>query len=242
MAIDPGKNRPICGVSMSQLQHSMFHDVFFPSEDDADSQGMQSFSLRKVLRYTPSAGMPISDVPLVIFDFETTGLDTLQDQIIEIGGLKIEQGKPTQEFSALIKPNLPLTEVITKITGITEDMLADKPAIEAVLPDFLRFIDGCVLVAHNAEFDMAFLRNQAERMGYLLEWPCFCTLKMARQLLPDLESKNLDTLAEHYGLTFEARHRSIGDCKVTSAVLQAFLSEEGKDLKQWQDFQAFAVN
>ncbi|MFW7380976.1 MAG: PolC-type DNA polymerase III [Oligoflexus sp.] len=226
---------------MSQLHHSMFYEVFFAKEENLDDQQQQNLCLKKVLRYLPPQKSPVRSGRLVIFDFETTGLDTRRDQIIEIGALLTENGKIVDEFSSLVNPGQSLTDTIVKITGITDEMLADKPCIEQVLPDFLKFMEGSILVAHNAEFDMAFLRAAAERLGYQLDWPCFCTLKLARQLLPDLESKNLDTLAKHFGLSFEARHRSIGDCKVTSAVLQSMLQADQSQLTIWDDFQPFAV-
>ena len=226
---------------MSQLKHSLFYDVLFPKDSDNDSVGDQNLFLKKVLRYQPQLDLLMSSAPIVIFDFETTGLDSYRDQIIEIGGLKIENGKSVAEFSTLIDPKIPLPETAAAITGITQEMLDGQPTIEEKLPEFIEFFKGCILVAHNAEFDMAFLRNNCERQGIQLEWPSFCTLKLARHLLPDLESKSLDALAEYYNLTFESRHRSIGDCKVTSSVLQAFISNEGQNLKRWGDYNPFIV-
>ena len=226
---------------MSQLQHSMFYDVLFPSQNDQAGETPEDLALAKVLRFTAPRSATLSTTNLVIFDFETTGLDYENDRIIEIGGLKIVNGKMEDEFSTLIKPDIELPVEASKITGITPEMLADQPSIEEKLPEFLQFIEGCILVAHNADFDMSFLRNSARRLGYRLEWPSFCTLRLARLLLPDLESKNLDTLAAHYNLQFEARHRSIGDCKVTSAVLQSLLSNEGAHLTTWNDLQPFAI-
>ena len=226
---------------MSQLQHSLFHDVLFPKDSEMDGSSDKALFLKKVLRYLPGLDLLIQSTPLVIFDFETTGLDSYRDKIIEIGGLRIENGKSVAEFSTLIDPEIPLPETAAAITGISQDMLDGQPTIEEKLPEFLEFFKGSILVAHNAEFDMAFLRNNCERQGIQLEWPSFCTLKLARNLLPDLESKSLDALAEYYNLTFESRHRSIGDCKVTSSVLQSFLTNEGKGLQRWGDFNPFIV-
>lgn len=225
---------------MSQLHHSMFFDVFFSQEENLNDQ-QQDLHLKKVLRFLPPHHSPISNGRLVIFDFETTGLDSRRDQIIEIGGLLTENGRIIDEFSSLIDPGQALTDTIVKITGITDAMLKGQPPIDQVLPQFLKFIEGSILVAHNADFDMGFLKAAAERLGFQLDWPCFCTLKLARELLPELESKNLDTLAKHFGLSFEARHRSIGDCKVTSAVLQSMLRGDPTKLRVWNDFQPFAV-
>ncbi len=226
---------------MTLLQNSMFYDIIFPSDDDDGMSADGQLLLQKVLRYHPKPDLSLLDSPLVIFDFETTGLDAMRDRIIEIGAIKYHKGQKIAELGTLIKPEIPLPETASKITGITSEMLEGQPAIEEILPSFLQFIEHSVLIAHNAEFDMAFLKNACQRMGYQIEWPCFCTLKLARQLLPDLESKNLDTLAKHFDLTFAARHRSIGDCEVTGAVLQRLLDSEGKHLRAWKDMQAFQV-
>ena len=226
---------------MSQLKHSLYYDVLFPKDSDSEGSSSANLFLKKVLRFQPQLDLLLGSAPMVIFDFETTGLDSYRDRIIEIGGLRIENGQSVKEFSTLIDPNIPLPETAAAITGITQEMLTGQPTIEEKLPEFLEFIKGAILVAHNAEFDMAFLRNNCERQGIQLEWPSFCTLKLARHLLPDLESKSLDALAEYYNLTFESRHRSIGDCKVTSSVLQSFLTNEGKHLERWGDFNPFIV-
>ncbi len=226
---------------MAVLRNSMFQEILFPTDED-DSLGAQGqLFLQKVLRHHLAPDSLVMNFPIVIFDFETTGLDSMRDRIIEIGAIKYVKGKRVADFSFLIKPDVPLPDIITKITGITADMLEGKPAIENVLPEFLQFIDKSVLVAHNAEFDMGFLRSASQRQGYQIDYPCFCTLKMARQLLPDLESKNLDSLAKHYELSFAARHRSIGDCEVTGSVLYNLLRKEGLHLQQWKDFESVQV-
>lgn len=221
------------------LQHTMFQDVFFPeaSDQEGDDYGLQ---LKRLLFFKPLPMTILETTPIVVFDFETTGLDSQSDRIIEVGGLKTLKGKVIEEFHSLIKPDIPMSAQAESITGITTDMLQDAPPIEPILKNFLKFIEGSFLVAHNAEFDWAFLKNASDRIGFQLSWPCFCTLKMARQLLPELESKNLDSLAKHYGLQFEARHRSIGDCRVTFQVLKAFLRDAETPLETWQDLSPYA--
>jgi DNA polymerase-3 subunit alpha (Gram-positive type) len=226
---------------MTLLQNSMFYDIIFPSDDDEGMGADGQLFLQKVLRFHPRPQRRLRETSLVVFDFETTGLDSMRDRIIEIGAIKYENGKKVAELGTLIKPDIPLPETASKITGITEDMLVGQPSIEEVLPGFLQFIEDSILVAHNAEFDMSFLKGACQRMGYQIEWPCFCTLKLSRQLLPDLESKNLDTLAKHFDLTFMARHRSIGDCEVTGAVLHRLFESEGKHLLEWKDMQSVQV-
>ena len=224
------------------LHHSIFHQVFFPETNDThDGIPADDLVLRKVVRYHPDQNLFLLDNPLVIFDFETTGLDSSQDRIIEVGAVRWEGMKVVDEFSYLIQPEMPLSQEVINITGITDEMLEGQPLWQDILPKFLKFFDGSILVAHNAEFDMGFLRTSCLRQGYQLEWPAFCTLKMARQALPHLESKSLDALAAHYELQFEARHRSIGDVKVTTSVLESMLQHELADLQTWQDVQPFAV-
>lgn len=227
---------------MSLLQNSMFYDILFPSDEDESYGSQGQLFLQKVLRFYPRPETELRSSSVVIFDFETTGLDSLRDRIIEVGAIKYQNGRKVAEFSTLVQPDVPLTEAASRITGITADMLEGQPSIEAIMPDFLQFLDKSILIAHNAEFDMSFLKAACQRLGYQIEWPCFCTLKLSRQLLPDLESKNLDTLAKHFGFTFVARHRSIGDCEVTGGVLHALLDKEGAHLKQWKDFESFQVS
>ncbi|MFK7823827.1 MAG: PolC-type DNA polymerase III [Oligoflexales bacterium] len=223
------------------LQYSMFNDVFFPSQDSKDEGGSQDLSLRRSITYFPDPKLAISGANLAVFDLETTGLDAVGDRIVEIGALKICNGQVMEEFETLLDPERDFPIEAQKVSGITPDMLEGKPNIAQVLPDFLKFIDGCILVAHNANFDMGFIRNNANRLGIDLQWPSFCTLKLARELLPDLERKTLDMLAEHYGLSFEARHRSIGDVKVTVGVLEQLMKNEGSYLHSWKDMEPFSV-
>ena len=219
----------------------MFENVFFPSEEGASHSNDQELSLRRSLTFRPSPKTALSKASLVVFDLETTGLDQNQDRIIEIGAQKIIGGNVVGEYETLIDPQRDFPIEAQKVTGLTPEMLIGKPTIEKVLPDFFNFIDGSILVAHNANFDMGFIKKSASRSGVDLDWPAFCTLKMARELLPELERKTLDKLAEHYGLSFEARHRSIGDVKVTVSVLEKFLKNEGEYIECWQDLEPFCV-
>ena len=174
-----------CPLS-EQLAYSVFQDVFFPPEDQNCEDGQSQLRLESVIRYAPHPQESFPQMPLVVFDFETTGLDSKVDKIIEIGAIRLEAGKPVAEFSTLINPDMKISEQVTNITGITEDMLEGQPNIKSVLPDFIEFFKGAVLVAHNADFDMGFLHSVCLEMGWRLQWPAYCTLKMARQLLPQV--------------------------------------------------------
>lgn len=221
------------------LAHSMFSRVLFPPA--TEQEGLTELNLRRSLRYSIPGDLNITEHDLIIFDFETTGLDYDRDRIIEVGAIRVRQGTIIGEFSSLCSTDVIVTEQIEKLTGINKDMLVGQPSFADKLKEFLKFIEGGVLVAHNAEFDLSMLKAACHREGIDFEWPCICTLKLARDLLPDLERKNLDSLAEHYGLSFEARHRSIGDAKVTISVLNHMLENEGSSLKKWRDFQPFKV-
>ena len=164
------------------------------------------------------------DKPFVVFDFETTGLDTRTARIIEIGAIKFLRKKEIARFSQLISPGIPLPKEITRITGIDESMLAGKPPIQNVLPAFHDFLRGSIGVAHNAEYDVGMMFHESNRLGISCDYTVICTLKMARALLK-LESRNLDSLSRHYNLQFESRHRSIGDILVTAQVLWNILEE-----------------
>lgn len=227
---------------MTQLGHSMFHDVLFPPAVTAgQGDALEVLRLRRLKRFVPEPHHPLMTAPLVVFDLETTGLDPEVDRIIEIGAIKLDGMRPVAEFSSLVSTNVELTDDIIRLTGITPEMLVGQPVIEDVLPKFLEFIEGSILIAHNAEFDLSMIKAACSRVGIDLEWPCFCTLKMARALLPDLENKKLDTLAAHYGLTFESRHRSIGDVKVTTGVLSGLLTKEAQTIRVWSDIQPYTV-
>jgi DNA polymerase III epsilon subunit family exonuclease len=224
------------------LSYTMFQQVMFPANAAAGNQDLsENLLLQRVIRFTPEALISIREAPLVIFDLETTGLDPREDAIIEIGGIKIKGGEVLEEFSTLVNPYREISPQITALTGITNEELVSAPSIKTVLPQFLDFFSDCILVAHNAEFDMSFLTSTCAQHGYQLYWPSFCTLKMCRALLPELPSKSLDALAQHYQLKFEARHRSIGDIKVTVEVLRRLLESQGNHLRNWSDFSPFVV-
>ena len=166
----------------------------------------------------------LNDIPIVIFDFETTGLNYRADRIIEIGAVKFLNRQEVDRFTALIHPGCSVTAEITRITGITDEMLVGAPPMENVLPKFHDFFRGCLGVAHNAEFDSQFLKFESLRLGIHCDYYILCTLRLARALV-QCERRNLDALAAHYGLTFQSRHRSIGDILVTADVLWRILDE-----------------
>ncbi len=225
---------------MSQLAYTSFQEIFYPLHSQELSQQSEHLHLQSTRRFRIASTRDIRQIPIIVFDFETTGLSASSDRIIEMGAIRIENFQFAGEFQSFVKPGIPVSPEVIRLTGIDNDMLKDAPTISEALPRFLDFIAGSLLVAHNAEFDMGFLKKNCRDQGISLDWDCFCSLKMARQLLPELESKSLGALAEHYQLTFEARHRSIGDCKVTAAVLERMLSMDAEKYI-WQQLQQFTV-
>jgi DNA polymerase III epsilon subunit family exonuclease len=224
------------------LSYTSFQDVLMPPVDPSSGSDLsENLLLQRVIRFIPDEQLDLRTATIVVFDLETTGLDPREDGIIEIGGIKLRNMEPVEEFSSLVKPSRPISEQITTLTGITNEELVDAPSIKTVLPAFLDFFSDSILIAHNAEFDIGFLTATCSRLGYQLHWPSLCTLKMSRAMLPDLPSKNLDSLAQHYQLRFESRHRSIGDIKVTVEVLKRLLDEQANELRTWGEFSNFVV-
>lgn len=153
----------------------------------------------------------------VVFDLETTGLDVMNNGITEIGAVKIVGGKIVEEFTTLVKPDYKITAENTAITGITEEMVKDSPKIGVVIPDFIKFIDGAVLVAQNADFDMKFIKRFAGAEDYEVKNKVLDTLELARSNLPMLKRHDLHTLAEYFGIVFH-HHRALSDSYCTAEV------------------------
>ena len=164
------------------------------------------------------------DDTYVVFDIETTGLSKEKEMITEIGAVKVADGKIIDRFSTFVNPQRPISAEITKLTGITDDMVKDAPTIENVLPEFLKFCEDTVLVAHNASFDTGFIRIAAERarLGEL-HHTIVDTLELARALLPELNKHKLDIVCEHLGVTLNGHHRAVNDAEATAEVFIKFL-------------------
>lgn len=161
-----------------------------------------------------------------VFDLETTGLDASKEEIIEIGALKVENGEVKSVFNKLVKADRKLSPMIVQLTGITDEMLENEPSIKPVLAEFLTFIGEDVLVAHNAEFDLSFIREYAKKL-FAKDIPnlAACTLLISRDLLPNLENHKLHTVANYYHLNIVNRHRAIGDVELTYQIWLKFIEK-----------------
>jgi DNA polymerase-3 subunit alpha (Gram-positive type) len=168
-------------------------------------------------------GDSLQGLDCIIFDLETTGLDPQYSEIIEIGAFKIKGSEIKNIFSELIKPNRPISSEITKITGIDNEMVDGCAPAESVLPRFLEFIGSDILIAHNSDFDVPFIKHHAKKLiDRTIDNPVFCTLKLSRFLLPNIANHKLHTVAGHFDLDIKNRHRSIGDCELTFQIWNKF--------------------
>ncbi len=189
------------------------YKVIFPTQAKSKVKVKSVFDLEEVLP------QELLEKTYVVLDLETTGIDYMSQGITEIGAVKLVNGQMTEEFSTLVKPDYPITEENAKLTGITEDMVKDAPKINSVIPDFMKFIDGAVLVGHNIlDFDIKFLRRFAGGLEYEIKNQILDTLDLARQTLPQLKKHDLHTIADHFGITFQ-HHRATPDAYTTAEVM-----------------------
>jgi DNA polymerase III subunit epsilon len=190
---------------------------------------------------------PLGDVPFVVVDLETTGGGPAGTGMIEIGAVRVEGGRLTEKFVTLVHPGRPISPFVTRLTGITDAMVADAPPLSEALARFVEFAGDGVLVAHNAPFDVGHL-DAAHRWfaGRPLDLPSVCTLRLARRLLPGLRRRSLDSVAGELGIDCWGRHRALPDARIAAEILCVFLErvrERGIErVDQLLDFQRSAVD
>lgn len=168
----------------------------------------------------------LSDLPFVVFDTETTGLNARRDALVQLSAVRIVNGKiqKTEVFDQLIQPNRPIPAASTQIHGITDAMVANAPLAPEVIDRFRAFCDGAVVVAHNAPFDMQVLETAAP--GWLRHAPpALCTARLARQLMPHKRGHTLDDLMQYFDVDLpdEQRHTALGDAQATARVFLRML-------------------
>lgn len=170
---------------------------------------------------TGDAGQGL-DGQFVVFDIETTGFSPVNNRIIEIGAVKVSGGEVTERFSTFVNPKVPIPFEIEKLTSISDETVLDAPTIETVLPEFLSFCKGCVLVAHNANFDMSFIMENCRRLGYAAEFTYVDTVGIARMLLPNQAKHTLDAVAKTLNISLENHHRAVDDAECTAWIFLKF--------------------
>lgn len=159
------------------------------------------------------------DDTYVVFDIETTGFSPVNDKIIEIGAVKIQNGEVIDNFSHFVNPKRNIPYEITKLTSINNDMVKDAETIENLLPKFMEFCKGCVLVAHNAAFDTGFIKKNCRDLNLKFDSSIVDTVPLARFLYPELKKVKLNIVAKHLGISLENHHRAVDDAKATAEIL-----------------------
>ena len=163
------------------------------------------------------------DADYVVFDLETTGFSPETNRIIEIGAVKVQNGKIVDKFSTFVNPQVPIPFRIEQLTSINESMVIDAPVIADILPEFMKFCEGCVMVAHNADFDMSFIKKNCQRLDIPCKPTIVDTVALARVLLPNLNRFKLDTVAKALGVSLENHHRAVDDAGCTAEIFVKFI-------------------
>lgn len=155
----------------------------------------------------------------VVFDLETTGFSSAYDKIIEIGAVKIKNGNIIDSFSTFVNPEIKVPYNITELTSITNDDVKNADTIDSILPKFIEFCGDSVLVAHNANFDMSFIRKNCNDLNIDINYTVMDTVPLAKFLFPELKRYKLNTIAKHLGVSLENHHRAVDDAKATGDIL-----------------------
>ncbi|MCR4923640.1 MAG: PolC-type DNA polymerase III [Lachnospiraceae bacterium] len=193
--------------------------------------GMEGYLVDDTLPVREAGDRSIMD-SCVVFDIETTGFSPVNDSIIEIGAVKVVNGEIRERFSEFVNPKRSVPYRISKLTGITDEMLEDADYITQVLPRFLEFSKDAVMVAHNANFDISFIKQKSRDLGIDYSPSYIDTVGLARVLLPDLNRFKLDTVAKALNVSLENHHRAVDDAGATAEIYVKFvkmLKDKGLD-------------
>ena len=176
------------------------------------------------------------DDPIVVLDFETTGLNPRKDRIIEIGAVRIKNGQVVEEFDLSVNPGMPIPEKVQELTGITDSMVRDAPSAAEALPKLMEFIGDNALAAHNASFDTAFLREELKRLGKTHNCPVIDTLEFSRRMYPKLKSHKLGAVCKSLGISLKNAHRAVHDARATAHMLnRMFFDARDQNVKTLRD-------
>ena len=177
----------------------------------------------KVSPVSFSKGQSI-DITYCVLDLETTGFSFRTEKITEVGIMKVKNGEVIDEFSCFVNPEKPIPQRVVEVTNITDDMVKDAETIDKVMPKILEFVGDSVLVAHNADFDIGFLKYNANELGLRLDNTYLDTLRLAKDLFPDYKKYKLGKIAENLGIKVEVAHRALDDVDTTVKVLNVMLN------------------
>lgn len=163
------------------------------------------------------------DTTYCVLDLETTGFSATTEKITEVGIMKIKNGEVLDQFSCFVNPEKHIPQRVSEVTNITDDMVADSETIDKVFPKILDFIKDSVLVAHNAPFDMGFLKQNAKNLGYEFDYTYLDTLSLAKDLFPDYKKYKLGKIADNLGIKVEVAHRALDDVDTTVKVFNVMM-------------------
>ena len=199
-----------------------YHSVS-PEDDFKVIYGVEAYLVDDLKEIITNSKNQSLDDSYVVFDLETTGFSPNTCKIIEIGAVKVENGVITERFSEFVNPQVPIPFKIEELTGIRDDMVMGAETIEEILPRFMEFCEGCVMIAHNAEFDMSFIRKNCMDLDIPCDHTVGDTVAMARILLPTLHRFKLDTVAKALKISLENHHRAVDDAECTAHIFVKFI-------------------
>ena len=199
-----------------------YHSVS-PEDDFKVIYGVEAYLVDDLKEIVTNSKNQSLDDSYVVFDLETTGFSPNTCKIIEIGAVKVENGTITERFSEFVNPQVPIPFKIEELTGIRDDMVMGAETIEEILPRFMEFCEGCVMIAHNAEFDMSFIRKNCMDLDIPCDHTVGDTVAMARILLPALHRFKLDTVAKALKISLENHHRAVDDAECTAHIFVKFI-------------------
>lgn len=194
-----------------------------PDDDFKVIYGVEAYlvdDLKDTITNSKKQGL---DDTYVVFDLETTGFSPEKNHIIEIGAVKVVAGKIVDRFSSFVNPEVPIPYHIEELTSIKDDMVLDAPKIEEILPEFIGFCEGAIMVAHNADFDMSFILKNCEWQEIKTDFTIIDTVALARILLPNLNRFKLDTVAKALGVSLANHHRAVDDAACTAEIFVKFI-------------------
>lgn len=174
---------------------------------------------------TGNADLPLMNNDYVVYDIETTGLSPVKNKIIEFGAVKVSNGKIVDRLSTFVNPEEPIPYEITKLTSITDDDVKDADPISVVMPRFIEFCEGCVWVAHNAEFDVNFVKQKCRELGTPQDPVYIDTLPLSRVQLPGHSKFTLDAVAKALGVDLGHHHRAVDDAECTAGIFIKMLEQ-----------------
>ena len=163
------------------------------------------------------------DTTYCVLDLETTGFSAASEKITEVGIMKLKDGEVIDEFSCFVNPEKHIPQRVSEVTNITDEMVADAETIDKVFPKILEFLGDSVIVAHNAGFDVGFLKQNAKNLGYEFDYTYIDTLSLAKDLFPEYKKYKLGKIAENLGIKVEVAHRALDDVDTTVKVFKVML-------------------